>query len=35
MTYMLWTRNDTISPLTLQIYEMLKGHFEQKGSEQP
>src|SRR5690606_3141493 len=24
MTYMLWTRKDTISPLTLHIYQMLK-----------
>lgn len=33
MTYWLWTRKDTISPLTLHIYEMLKEQFELKGTE--
>ncbi|NYT79868.1 transcriptional regulator LrhA [Alcaligenaceae bacterium] len=32
ITYMLWSRKDTISPLTLHIYEMLKEHFEQTVS---
>lgn len=31
VTYSLWTRADTISPLTLHIYEMLKEQFEQRG----
>lgn len=30
VTYHLWTRSDTISPLTLHIYDMLKNQFEQK-----
>ncbi|WP_298012875.1 LysR substrate-binding domain-containing protein [uncultured Castellaniella sp.] len=29
ITYRLWTRKDTISPLTLHVYETLKQHFEQ------
>jgi DNA-binding transcriptional LysR family regulator len=33
MTYWLWARKDTISPLTLHIYEMLKEQFELKGTE--
>lgn len=33
VTYTLWTRPDTISPLTLAIYEMLKAQFEQKPAE--
>lgn len=33
MTYMLWARGDTISPLTIAIYDMLKAHFEQKEAE--
>lgn len=32
VTYMLWTRKDTISPLTLSIYDMLQSKFEQKES---
>jgi len=28
MPYMLWTRGDTFSPLTIAIYEMLKAQFE-------
>lgn len=35
MTYWLWTRKDTISPLTLHIYEMLKAQFEQREAEAP
>lgn len=30
VTYHMWTRSDTISPLTLHIYDMLKNQFEQK-----
>lgn len=30
VTYYLWTRNDTISPLTLHVYGMLKDQFGQK-----
>lgn len=30
VTYSMWTRGDTISPLTLHIYEMLKSQFEQR-----
>lgn len=33
VTYSLWTRSDTISPLTMEIYEMLKSKFEQKVVE--
>lgn len=33
MTYWLWARKDTISPLTLHIYEMLKDQFEQREAE--
>lgn len=33
MTYWLWLRKDTISPLTLYIYEMLKEQFRQKEAE--
>jgi hypothetical protein len=35
MTYWLWARKDTISPLTLHIYEMLKDQFEQREAEPP
>ena len=31
VTYYLWTREDTISPVILRVYEMLKSQFEQKG----
>jgi DNA-binding transcriptional LysR family regulator len=34
MTYSLWMRNDTISPLTLHIYELLKNQFEQKEEKE-
>ncbi len=30
VTYYLWTREDTISPVILRIYEMLKSQFEQR-----
>ena len=30
VTYHMWTRDDTISPLTLHIYEMLRQQFEQR-----
>lgn len=33
MTYWLWARKDTISPLTLHVYEMLKDQFEQREAE--
>ncbi|TCT11155.1 LysR substrate-binding domain-containing protein [Paralcaligenes ureilyticus] len=33
VTYYLWTRQDTVSPLTLYIYEMLKSKFEYKEGE--
>lgn len=33
VTYYLWTRKDTISPLTLHIYEMLKSKFEYRAGE--
>lgn len=33
ITYRLWTRKDTISPLTLHIYELLREHFEQMEPE--
>lgn len=29
VTYYMWTREDTISPVVLRIYEMLKNQFEQ------
>lgn len=29
MTYRLWARKDTISPLTLHVYHMLQNHFRQ------
>ncbi|NYT64394.1 transcriptional regulator LrhA [Alcaligenaceae bacterium] len=33
VTYHLWTRSDTISPLTLRIYDMLKNQFEHQQAE--
>jgi DNA-binding transcriptional LysR family regulator len=33
MTYWLWARKDTFSPLTLHVYEMLKDQFEQREAE--
>lgn len=33
VTYYLWTRQDTVSPLTLYIYELLKSKFEYREEE--
>lgn len=33
MTYWLWVRKDTVSPLTLHIYDMLKEKFKQQSLE--
>jgi DNA-binding transcriptional LysR family regulator len=34
VTYHMWARDNTISPLTLHIFEMLKNQFEQKHDEE-
>ena len=33
MTYWLWARTDALSPVTMQVYDMLKERFEQKPTE--
>lgn len=35
VTYSLWRRPDTISPLTMAIYDMLKAKFEQRTAQEP
>ncbi|GAB2885538.1 LysR substrate-binding domain-containing protein [Paralcaligenes sp. KSB-10] len=35
VSYYLWTRKDTISPLTLHVYEILKRKFEDKMESAP